>query len=398
MHLVPQGGKIGITGTISAIVSGAKMQSNNAYKTNLLIIQSTPFCNINCSYCYLSTRNQKGVFPIEFVDTMVENLIASDLLTDQLSICWHSGEPLILKPTYYREFIQAFKKKCPSNIHTSFQVQTNGTLISQEYCDLIKEYNIQIGVSIDGPQFINDLHRKNRKNGSTFSETMRGIELLKKNGIPFSVIAVLSNYSLEAFEEIFAFFTTLGAYHIGFNCEEVENANLTSSLNNQYDKYYRFFNKLNSQLKSANPNTLPAFREIEVMEQHIDHVDDYFVNSQIEPFNIVSVDHKGNYSTFSPELLGAISLKYSDFILGNINSGRIIDSINSPVFTQLYADINTGVENCRSSCDYFQVCGGGAPSNKFFENHSFDSTETSYCKLTVQAIANVIVDNMYEHL
>jgi uncharacterized protein len=96
-----------------------------------------------------------------------------------------------------------------------------------------------------------------------------------------------------------------------------------------------------------------------------------FRNIQVEPFGMVNIDCKGNVSTFSPELLGLRNAQYRDFIIGNVHSASLEQMRASAALRAMERDIASGVETCRQSCDYFSVCGGGAPVNKLFENGSF---------------------------
>jgi uncharacterized protein len=83
---------------------------------------------------------------------------------------------------------------------------------------------------------------------------------------------------------------------------------------------------------------------------------------------------------------------YEDFLLGNINRDRLIDLPRRPNFARMLADIRTGVEMCRSRCEYFSVCGGGEPVNKLAENGSFATTETTYCRLTKMQATDLVLD------
>jgi uncharacterized protein len=107
------------------------------------------------------------------------------------------------------------------------------------------------------------------------------------------------------------------------------------------------------------------------------------LNDQVRPFGIISVDCRGNISTFSPELLGQHAPAYSNFLFGNINEG-LGSVLKDPAFLAAFDAIQPGVKSCASECEYFSYCGGGCPSNKYFENGRFDSTETLFCRTHVK--------------
>ncbi len=114
-------------------------------------------------------------------------------------------------------------------------------------------------------------------------------------------------------------------------------------------------------------------------------------NVQVEPFSMLNVDCNGNVSTFSPELLGLKNPKYDDFVIGNINAASLEDMRRGAAMGAMSRDIAAGVELCRKSCEYFSVCGGGAPVNKLFENGSFESARTSFCDLTQKVPIDLIL-------
>ncbi len=115
-------------------------------------------------------------------------------------------------------------------------------------------------------------------------------------------------------------------------------------------------------------------------------------NAQVQPFGMLNVDCNGNVSSFSPELLGLKHPSYADFIVGNINTQSLDDMRRSSPMAAMTRDIQAGIEICRRSCEYFSVCGGGAPVNKLAENGSFQSARTSFCSLTQIVPIDLILD------
>lgn len=114
-------------------------------------------------------------------------------------------------------------------------------------------------------------------------------------------------------------------------------------------------------------------------------------NDQNEHFRIISVDCDGNVSTFSPELLGLKHERYGSFCFGNLVEHNF-EQIASRLYEgPLYADITAGVRQCAGTCAYYGLCGGGAPSNKIFENGSAATTETAYCRTFMRSV-DVVLD------
>jgi uncharacterized protein len=106
---------------------------------------------------------------------------------------------------------------------------------------------------------------------------------------------------------------------------------------------------------------------------------------------MLNVDSYGNVSSFSPELLGLKSTAYDDYVFGNITTQSLKEIGEACLQSDLYRDIQLGVKAC-GACEYFSVCGGGAPVNKLFENGAFASGRTAYCELTQMVPIDLILE------
>jgi uncharacterized protein len=359
----------------------------------IVVLQPTPFCNINCSYCYLPQRSDKTVMAAATLRAAFEKLFASGWASDDLSVIWHAGEPLVASPEFYQHAFQTIEGLRPGSVQVRHSMQTNGMLISREWCELFKSWRVGVGVSIDGPRQFNDAHRVTRTGKSTFERARAGVRLLREQGVPFHVISVLSQRSMDAAEEMLAFYEAEGIEDICFNVEESEGAHV-SELFSGNELQARFARFLGTFWRLARDGRRIRFiREIDGMLPRVFRPESaMFRNIQVEPFGMVNIDCKGNVSTFSPELLGLRNAQYRDFIIGNVHSASLEQMRASAALRAMERDIASGVETCRQSCDYFSVCGGGAPVNKLFENGSFASGRTSFCDLTQKVPIDLILD------
>ncbi|MFG6104949.1 cyclophane-forming radical SAM/SPASM peptide maturase GrrM/OscB [Leptothoe sp. EHU-05/26/07-4] len=367
----------------------------------LVVIQPTTFCNLDCDYCYLPDRHLKLKFSLDLLNPLFEKLFKSDLVDKGFTVVWHAGEPLTMPVEFYEEAFSRIEK-----INTQLNaepvkirhgIQTNGTLINDGWCDLFNRYHVNVGISLDGPAFLHDAHRITRKGLGTHSGVMRGVKLLQENGIGLHVIAVLTSASLDYPDEIFDFFVESGIRHVGFNVDEEEGANETSSLEGDeaLARYRAFMTRL-LELTKQNPEAL-KIREFEQTRSIIVGKAD-ITKGQHVPFTMLNVSYSGDISTFSPELLSMKSSVYGDFVFGNVLQDSFELIYKTQKFQQINSDIQKGVELCKSQCQYFSVCGGGAPSNKYFENGSFNSAETMYCKFSKQILTDIILHDLEQGL
>jgi uncharacterized protein len=359
-----------------------------------IVLQPTPFCNIQCKYCYLPTRDDTSVMDIDTVIATFQKVFDSPCVGGQITVIWHAGEPLVLPVSYYESAFRAIEELRPSSVAIRHSFQTNGTLVTKEWCDLIRRWNVGIGVSIDGPRRMHDANRVTRSGKGTFDRAIRGARILKEEGIQFHVISVLSKEALECPDELHAFYVEQGIEDVCFNVEESENDHvselMTLSRESMRDKFHTFLQRFWT-ISRQNPG-ITYIREIDGLIPRIFRPKEApLSNEQVEPLAMLNVDCKGNVSSFSPELLGYKNERYNNFVVGNVHEHTIEQMFTSKAMEAMATDIRAGVEACRKECGYFSLCGGGAPVNKLSENGTFASTQTSFCNLVQITPTNLIL-------
>jgi uncharacterized protein len=356
-------------------------------------VQPTPFCNINCSYCYLPQRDATSVIEQSTVATLFEKVFASGWTGEGLTVIWHAGEPLVVPVSFYETAFAAIEKMRPAALQLRHSFQTNGMLLTPQWCNLFKKWDVGVGVSIDGPKHFHDAHRVTRSGRGTFDKTLAGIRLLKREQVPFHVISVLSQPALNSPREMLDFFLSEGIEDVCFNVEESEGAHVSDLF--AADDAQELFKSFLSEFwrLSRQSGRIRFVREVDGMLPRIFRPEQSAMrNAQVEAFGMMNVDCHGNVSSFSPELLGLKNDDYGDFIMGNIRTDSLEEMHRSRTMTAMSRDIAAGVAACRENCEYFTVCGGGAPINKLAENGSFTGTRTSFCSLTQMVPVDLILD------
>ena len=378
------------------------INKNNFGPINLVVIQPNSFCNLDCDYCYLPERHLSNRISLDLIEPIFKNIFTSSFFQDDFSICWHAGEPLTVPVSFYEKIFTEIEKANQKYNKTEFlydySFQTNGTLITQAWCDFFKKYPIHVGVSIDGPAFLHNIHRKSRAGKDTHELTMRGIRYLQENDIPYSTISVITKDSLDYADEMFNFFVENNITDVAFNMEETEGVNDASSLQGQdierrYSQFIERFWELTTQ-----SDTKLRVREFETLGSMIYTEERLKDTDMNRPFVILNVDYQGNFSTFDPELLSVKTDEYGDFIFGNVTRDTLESVCSTEKFQKIHQDINNGIESCRSSCSYFGICGGGAGSNKYWENGSFNSTETQACRYRIKILTDVVASSLEKSL
>ena len=201
---------------------------------SLLVVQATPYCNLDCDYCYLPDRHDRRRLEPALLDPILDTVLSSPFVEEPFTLLWHAGEPLMVPPAFYdeasRRITAALERHGQRDLLIPQAIQTNATVIDERWCACFERNQMQVGVSLDGPAALHDAHRRTRTGLGSHAATMRGIAQLQRHGIPFEVITVLTAASLEDPDGLFHFFVEHGIGDVGFNMEETEGANRLSSL------------------------------------------------------------------------------------------------------------------------------------------------------------------------
>ena len=202
---------------------------------------------------------------------------------------------------------------------------------------------------------------------------------------------------MNAPDEMWHFFKSLGTSRIALNIEESEGANKHSSLSDAQTKAFKRFLSRLAELQFADPSM--SVRELDNMRRHLScRAGAQIHRSDNRPGAIININVSGDITTFSPELLGVEHARYGTFVWGNVHHNRWSDLSENQGFRTAYQDIARGVEQCRQTCPYFLLCGGGSPSNKLFEHESFSVADTQYCRFQIQSVADVVMEKMEAEL
>ena len=359
-------------------------------RLGLLVLQPTPFCNIDCSYCYLSNRRSTARMSLETLALACRRVFESAYLGRQLEVAWHGGEPLAVPIAWYEDAVAHVAEHCPAFLQLTHRFQTNGVLLREDWARFFARTGAKVGLSIDGPADLHDSNRRTRRGQGTHAKAMRAVRVLQDQGLAFRVITVLTERALKEPERLFDFYVQNGITDVGFNIEEIEGVNTRSSLAgaNVETRYRAFVERFFELVWNA-----PGLLKVREFESALAHLlsDQPVRDEQNAPFAIVSVSHNGAISTFSPELLGARHARFSGFELGHVAKHGLADIERSEQFEAIGSEIRRGVDACERTCRYFRWCGGGAPANKLFETGRFDATETMHCRLTRQAVLDAVI-------
>ena len=177
-------------------------------------------CNLACKYCYYLEKNklyptaQRHLMSDEILEQFTREYIEAQTM-NQVLFTWHGGEPLLRSIDFYRKAL-SLQQKYAGGRHIDNVIQTNGTLLTDEWCEFFAQNHWLVGISIDGPQPYHDHYRLTAAGKPSWKKVMQGIKLLKKHGVEWNAMAVVNAYNVNHPLEFYRFFKENGCQFLQF--------------------------------------------------------------------------------------------------------------------------------------------------------------------------------------
>ena len=177
-------------------------------------------CNLACKYCYYLEKNNlyqnshRHLMTDEMLEQFTREYIEAQTMP-QVLFTWHGGEPLMRSIDFYKKAL-ALQKKYAHGKQIDNVIQTNGTLLTDEWCEFFTQNHWLVGISIDGPQEYHDHYRVTPAGKPSWEKVMQGISLLKKHRVEWNAMAVVNAYNAEHPLEFYHFFRDNGCQYLQF--------------------------------------------------------------------------------------------------------------------------------------------------------------------------------------
>jgi uncharacterized protein len=177
-------------------------------------------CNLDCHYCYYLKNEKhypKGTFRMS--EDTLENYIIQHMEacpTPEIRFSWHGGEPTLLGLDYFRKIVELQRKHQPPDRQIANGIQTNGTLLDNEWCQFFAEERFNVGISVDGPRELHDHYRVTKGQKPTHNQVMRGYRLLRKHKVSTDLLCVVHEQNVRHPQTVYRFFKEIGAEYLTF--------------------------------------------------------------------------------------------------------------------------------------------------------------------------------------
>jgi uncharacterized protein len=180
-----------------------------------------PICNLSCEYCFYLEK--EAMFPRgedyrmsdDVLEAYIKQVTEAHADIPELLFSWQGGEPTLMGIDFFKKAIELERNYAAGKPFMN-TLQTNGTLLDDEWCRFLAKNKFLVGLSLDGPRELHDQHRKTRGGEPTFDEVMRGLELLKKHRVEFNILACVNRETAKQPLEVYQFFKDQGVEYIQF--------------------------------------------------------------------------------------------------------------------------------------------------------------------------------------
>ena len=333
-------------------------------------------CNLACDYCYYTEKlklyqnSSNHVMSDALLEKFIKEYIESQM-TKEVLFTWHGGETFMRPLAFYQRAVE-LQQRYAWGRQIDNCIQTNGTMITDEWCRFLHDNHWLVGVSIDGPQEFHDEYRRNRMGAPSFVKVMRGIDLLNKYQVEWNAMAVVNDFNADYPLDFYHFFKQIGCHYIQFTpiVERISthpDGRHLAAVDEQTTRLADF---------SITPEQWGRFtcaifdewvRE-DVGEYFIQLFDSTLANWMGEQPGVCSLaktcGHAG-VMEYNGDVYACDHFVFPQYKLGNISSNTLVEMMYSDKQQRFgQAKHDTLPQQCRQ-CQFLFACNGECPKNRF---------------------------------
>ena len=312
------------------------------------------------------------------LSAFINNYITSQP-TPIVEFVWQGGEPTLTGVDFFRRVIELQKPFAGAKTITN-SLQTNGTLLTDEWCDFLKKHNFMVGISIDGPKEVHDRYRRDRKDKGTFAQVMRGLRLLQKHKVEYNVLACVARETAKHPLEVYSFLKNEGAEFIQFSPVVERLPDLSSSQIGLRLAGPSSLSKEEEQTEVTAWSVIPEEYGdflIAIYEDWVHHdVGKVFVmnfewalNAWIGNPSPVCIHAKTCGRSVVMEHNGDVfacdHCVYPEYRIGNIRTDKLSDMVERSLQSGFGVSKETALPRWCRECEVLAACQGGCPKHRF---------------------------------
>ena len=345
-------------------------------------------CNLNCTYCYYLSKMDLLESNQRMAEEVLEAYIKQYIEAQdgpEIVFSWQGGEPTLLGLGFFRKAVELEVKHCPPAKRVENDLQTNGTLLDDAWCEFLRENRFLVGLSIDGPRSLHDRYRRDKRGQPTCAQTLRAARLLRKHGVQFNTLTVVNRVNAQHPLEVYRFLRKeVGATHIQF-IPIVEPKGFERIAPQYWDE--------NSLPVLGSPTARPGSQDSVVTDWSVDPedygtflcavFDEWYARDVGKAFVYLFECALGQWMGMGASLCTlattcgqALALEhdgsvyscdhyvYPEYRLGNIKEQHLSDLVFSPRQSAFGAAKNASLPKYCRQCPYLFACHGECPKNR----------------------------------
>ena len=332
-------------------------------------------CNLACSYCFFLDKellypNSKFRMTEETLEAYIQQLIAAHR-SSEVTVAWQGGEPTLMGVDFYRKAIELQEKYRRPGMTFENTLQTNGTLLDDEWCEFLKENNFLVGLSLDGPRHLNDVFRVDKGSAPTFDRVMRGLRLLQRHGIEYNILVAVNRLNGDYPREVYKF--------------------LRDEAGTRWIQFIPVIERMNSDghnLIQAGDQVSPRSVRPEQFGRFLIRVFDEWVHNDVGKVFVQTFEAalrnwmrlpSSGMCVFEKTCGIGLALEHNgdlyscdhfvepDFLLGNIKEKSILELIGSEEQFKFGQTKYDGLSQTCRKCPVLFACNGECPKNRFIK-------------------------------
>lgn len=334
-------------------------------------------CNLACTYCYytekakLYMQDKRQIMSDELLERFIKEYIECQTAPEVL-FTWHGGEALMRPISFYKKAV-ALQQQYAGGRHIENAIQTNGTLLTDEWCEFLVQNNFLVGISIDGPQEFHDEYRKSRTRKPSFRNVMQGINLLNKHGVEWNAMAVVNDFNADYPLEFYRFFKEIGCRYLQFTpiVERIfhhEDGRTLASPAEGTEAQIADFSITPEQWGTFLCTIFDEWVRNDVGEVFVQLFDATLANWMgVQPGICTLAETCGHAGVmeFNGDVYSCDHFVFPEYKLGNIYTNSLVEMMYSECQLSFGANKKKALPTTCQQCDVLFACHGECPKNRF---------------------------------
>ena len=329
-------------------------------------------CNLACKYCYYLEKKKfypdasRQMMSDATLEEFIKQYIAAQT-TPEVMFTWHGGEATLRPVDFYRKAV-ALQRKYGVGRRIENCLQTNATLLTDEWCRFLKDEGWLVGVSIDGPEEFHNEYRLNQAGKPSFMNVMRGVKLLQRHGVEWNALAVINDFNADYPEEFYHFFKEIGCRFIQFTpvVERVKSDSMLADVAS--GGQLTDFSVTPEQWGEFLCRLFDEWVKADVGEVFIQLFDATLANwVGVTPGVCTLAPQCGHAAAmeWNGDVYSCDHFVFPDYKLGNIHQSTIIEMMSSERQLKFGADKRDSLPKECKACKWLFACNGECPRNRF---------------------------------